>query len=196
MRVQSHALPLSEAERSGLLPDRIRDADAAEVVRERGAPHERHRGGREAQPPGGGLGEVGDARRVLAKPRRLEVGERARSPRMRRRPVSPSIQICGAGSISSACCPHARLIELGEDVGEVARSELGEPRLVRRARSTLDDGACLLGAGGGLRNTETSRATCTSRIGSGNLVAARDARESQPVPTLEHVFERRLDAAN
>ena len=99
--MESHPLPFAEPERSRLLPDRVRDADATEVVRECGAPHERHRLCREAHAPGGCLGEIGHARRMLAKPRRLETGERcdgreggidfvARDP------------ICGNGSISSA----------------------------------------------------------------------------------------------
>ena len=76
VRVQPHALPFAEPERARLLPDRVRHADAAEVVRERGASHERDGVRRQAHAPGGGLGELGHARRVLAQPRRLEAGDR------------------------------------------------------------------------------------------------------------------------
>ena len=69
MRMEAHPLPFPEPERPGLLPDRIRHAHAAEVVRERGPAQERHGGCREAHAPGGGLGELGHGRRVLAKPR-------------------------------------------------------------------------------------------------------------------------------
>ena len=41
VRMQPHALPLAEPERPGLLPDRVRDADAAEVGRKRRTPEER-----------------------------------------------------------------------------------------------------------------------------------------------------------
>ena len=67
--MESNALPLAEAEGSLLLPDRVRHADASEVVRERGAAHERDGVVREAHSPRGGLGELGHARRVLAQPR-------------------------------------------------------------------------------------------------------------------------------
>ena len=145
--MESHALPLSEPERPRLLPDRVRDADATEVVRERGATHERHGSCGESQAPGGGLGELGHARRVLAKPRRLETGERgdgreggvdplARDPDLRER--------LGLERL----LPHPRLVQLGEEVVEVPHGEIGEPGVVRGARSTLDDGSCLVGARG------------------------------------------------
>ena len=67
--MEPHPLPLSESERPRLLPDGIRHADAAKVVCECGAPYERDGRVREAHAPGGGLGELGHAGRVLAKPR-------------------------------------------------------------------------------------------------------------------------------
>src|SRR5438874_9914903 len=76
MRVEPHPLPLSEAQPSGFLPGCVRHADAAEVVRERGPPHECHGSFRQSETPGRGLREIGYTRRVLAKPRRLETGER------------------------------------------------------------------------------------------------------------------------
>ena len=42
VRVQSYSLPLSESKAPRFLPDRVRHADAAEVVRECGMPKERH----------------------------------------------------------------------------------------------------------------------------------------------------------
>ena len=69
VRMEPDALPLAESQRAGLLPDRIGHADAAEVMCERGASHERDGGVWEAHTPGGGLGELRHARRVLAQPR-------------------------------------------------------------------------------------------------------------------------------
>src|SRR6476659_2439791 len=74
--MQPYPLPLAEAERPGLLPDRVRDADATEVGRERGAPQEHDVLRRELEAPRGRLCEVGHARGVLAEPRRLETGQR------------------------------------------------------------------------------------------------------------------------
>ena len=133
VRVESHPLPFPEPEGAGLLPDRVRHADAAEVVRERCAPDERHGRRGEAHPPGGGLGELGHACRVLAQPRRLEAGERgdrheggvdpfARDPELRER--------LGLERL----LPHPRLVQVAEQVGEVLRGELGEPGLVRGTR--------------------------------------------------------------
>ena len=192
MGVEPHPLPLAEPERPRLLPDRVRHADAAEVVRERGAPHERDRVRREAHAPRRGLGELRHARRVLAKPRRLEIGERgdgheggvdpfARDPDLRKRLDLQRL------------LPHPRLVQLGEHLVEVARGEIGESRLVRRARSTLDDCACLLGAGGGEKDGDVSRHVQETHR-QRDRVAAGDTREPQPVPALEDVFERRLGA--
>ena len=72
-RTRSHS---PEAQPARLLPDRVRHADPAEVVCERGAAHQRHLGGRKAGAPGCGLGELGHAHRVLSEPRRFEVDER------------------------------------------------------------------------------------------------------------------------
>ena len=110
----------------------------------------------QAHAPRGGLGELGHAGRVLAKPRRLEIGERgdrreggvdpfARDPDLRERLELQRL------------LPHPRVVELGEDLVEVAPGELGEPRLVRRARPALDDRACLLRAGGGEEDRDVSR---------------------------------------
>ena len=65
VRMEPHALPFPEAEGTRLLPDRVRHAQAADVVGKRGAPHERHGVGPEAHPPGSRLGKLGHAGRVL-----------------------------------------------------------------------------------------------------------------------------------
>ncbi len=112
--MQAHALPLPESEAPRLLPDRVRHADPAEIVRERGAAHEGHGRCGEVHAPRGGLGELGHAGRVLTKPRRLEIGEcRDRreggvdpftgDPDLRRRLDLERL------------LPHPRLVEFGED---------------------------------------------------------------------------------
>ena len=191
VRMEAHALPLAEPERAGLLPDGVRDAHAAEVARERRAPHGVHLAGGEAEAPRRRLGEVGDAGRVLPEPRRLEPGERGegtergvdalvRDPQLRQR--------LGVERL----LPHARLVEPVEQVVEVAHREVGEPRLVRRAVSALDHGAGLVGAGGGEEERDVP-ADVQEPDRQRQLVAA-DGREAASVPAGEHVLERRLHA--
>src|SRR5581483_11264997 len=64
------------AEGTRLLPDRVRHPDAAEVGGECRPAQEGDVPRRQTESPRGGLGELGDAGRVLAEPRRLEPGER------------------------------------------------------------------------------------------------------------------------
>ena len=71
--MQAHALPLAGAERALLVPDRIRDAEPAEVVDEPRAPQ--HLRVRQAQPRARLRDEVGDRSRVAEGVRRLEVDE-------------------------------------------------------------------------------------------------------------------------
>src|SRR6185437_17179585 len=76
MGVQADALPLAEGQRSRLLPDGIRDADATEILGERGSSQQCDRVAVETHTPSGALAEVGHAGRVLAQPRRLETCDR------------------------------------------------------------------------------------------------------------------------
>ena len=71
-----HALPLAGAERPGLVPDRVRDAQAAEVVHEAGAPQQcapRRRPGRAG--PAGSAASSATRARVTERVGRLEVDE-------------------------------------------------------------------------------------------------------------------------
>ena len=191
MRMEAHSLPLAESERPRLLPDRVRHADAAEVVRERGAPHESHGSSRETHAPGGCFGELGHTRRVLAEPGRLEPGERgdrreggvellACDPHLRKR-----LDLEGL-------LPHPRLVQVGKKVVEILQGEAGEARVVRGACSTFDDGPRLLRARGGEEERDVPpdvQETHRQR----NLVAA-GVREPASVPAREDVLERCLDA--
>ena len=106
---------------------------------------------------------------------------------------SPAIQICGDGSIASACS-HIRVSSSSARiVGEAARGEIGQSRLVCPARPLLDHRAGGLRSSGG-QKTEMSRATCTSRIGKGIASPPATTREVQAVPALKDVFECRLGA--
>ena len=184
VRVEPHAFPLSEAEPSGFLPDRVRHADAAEVVRERGAPNERHGGCRQSEPPGGGLREIGNTRRVLAQPRRLETGEcgdrheggvdlLASDPELRERLDLERL------------LPHPRLVQLGEELVEVplARARRAEAR----TRRPLDVRSTARASSGpeAERKREMSRATCRRRIGNGiaSPRASGNPRPSQRAKT-------------
>jgi hypothetical protein len=74
VRVETDALPLAGAERSLLVPDRIRDAQPAEIVEIAGAPHGRRELGQPVlhRPA---RGELGDRLRVAEQVRRLQVDE-------------------------------------------------------------------------------------------------------------------------
>ena len=188
--MQSHALPLAEPERAGLLPDRVRDADAAEVVRERGAPQEvTESAGRPMRHAAASASSAtpvecsrsqGDLSPVIAAiVRERRVDPVAREPDQRRRlALEPDL-------------PHPRLVELGEHLVEVPRGELGEPRLVGAARSPLDDRACLSPPGGQEERDVPRHVQEAHR--QRDLVAGH-VRESPPVPAREDVLERLLDA--
>ena len=191
MRVEPDPLPLSEAEPSGFLPDRIRHADAAEILRERCASQERYGSRRQSQTPRGGLCEIGDAGRVLAKPWRLETGERG-DGHERCVDFSPGIQTCGNGSISSTCShirvssSSARISSKFRRASSASRGSYAAP--VRRSmtpRASTGPAA--------ERKREMSRPTCKRRIGNG-IASPRDVREPPSVPAREHELQRSLDA--
>ena len=192
VRMQPHAFPLAEAERPGLLPDRVRDADPAEVGRERGAPQERDGLRRQAQAPGGGLGEVGDGGRMLAEPGRLEAGERGEGGEAGVDPVSGEADL-GKRLALERVLPHPRVVQLGAHVVEVPHGELGQARIVRGARSALEDGARVVGAGGGEEERVVPRHVEETRRQRQRLTADA-ARRPLAVPAREDVLERRLDS--
>jgi hypothetical protein len=173
-----------------LLPDRIRDTDPAEVVRERGAPQKRDRVGREAHPPGSRFGEVGNGRRVLTEPRRLEPGDRRDRGECGVDPVTGDPLQRGRLAVHRLR-PHVRVVELGKEVVEVPRGELGESRIVRCARATLDDRPRLVCARGGEEEGDVPRHVQQAHR-QGDRVA-RDVGDSPSVPACEDVLERRLD---
>ena len=75
IRMHAHPLPLARSERPALVPDRVRDAEPAEVVHEAGAPERDDLG--IAQPelrPGLG-GELRDGARMAERVRRFQVDE-------------------------------------------------------------------------------------------------------------------------
>ena len=94
MRTRSHS---PAAERSALVPDRVRDAEPAEVVDQPGAPERARLGRRQPELGAGGRGEVADRPRVPQRVRRLQVDEvgdrqqgRVEAARPRRRPRAPA----------------------------------------------------------------------------------------------------------
>ena len=70
--------------------------------------------------------------------------------------------------------------------------ELGEPRLVRGTRPTLDDGPCLVGACGGEEEGDVPRNVQETHRQRDRVAAG--VRESPSVPAREDVLERCLDA--
>jgi len=60
VRVHTHALPLSRPKRTALVPDRVRDTEAAEVVDEPGPAQRVNLGARETDLVAGRRGEFGD----------------------------------------------------------------------------------------------------------------------------------------
>src|SRR5581483_160100 len=98
--------------------------------------------------PRGGLGELGDAGRVLAEPRRLEPGER-------RERAEPGVdRLSGQAGLRERLAlerafPDAGVVELRADLVEVARSQTGEARVVGRAGPALEHRACIVGTCGG-----------------------------------------------
>ena len=138
--MQTYAFPLAEAERPRLLPDRVRHADAPQVVREGGAPKQCDGVRRQLQPPGGRLGKVRHVGRVLAEPRRLEVRQGSDGAEAGIDPVVREMEMRKWLALQRVV-PHARLVELGERIVEIPQRELDEPRLVRLAGPTLEDRA-------------------------------------------------------
>ena len=189
--METHALPLSESEWAWLLPDRVRHTDPAEVVRERGTAHERDGRVRQPQAPGSGLGEIGHARRVLAQPRRLEARERGDGHEGGVDPLACDPDLRKRLGLD-CLLPHARLVQLGEEIVEVRERELREPGLIRFARSTLDDTPCLVRASGGEEERDVP-AHVQETHRQRDLVAAGIGK-SLAVPAGEDVLERCLDA--
>ena len=188
--MEPHTFPVSEAERPRLLPDRVRHAHATEVAHERGATHERHGSRRQAQAPGGSLRELCHCRRMLAEPRRLQTREGgdgreagvdplAREPNVRER-------------LRRQCLlPHACLVQLVEEVGEVPHGEPSEPRVVGGTRTTLDHGPGLVRPRGREEEGDVPRHVQQTHR-QGDLVAA-DVWKPTAVPAREDVLERCLD---
>ena len=127
---------------------------------------------------------------MLAQPRRLEVGERGDGHEGSVEPLAGDPDL-GRRLDLQRLLPDPRLVQPGEDVVEVARGELGQARLVGRARSTLDHRARLLRSGGGEKDGDIPRHVQEAHR-QRDRVAADETRESEPVPALEDVLERRL----
>ncbi len=105
---------------------------------------------------------------------------------------SPVIRTCGNGSVSRACS-HIRVSSRpSSELAETPHGELGETRLVRRARSALDDGARLVGARRGEKQGDVP-AHVQKAHRQRDLVAS-DVWESSPVPAREDELERSVDA--
>ena len=75
VRLHAHAFPLAGAERPGLVPDRIGDAEPAEVVHQAGAAQRAHFGGRQSQQRSRRRAELRDRARVAERVRRLQIDE-------------------------------------------------------------------------------------------------------------------------
>ncbi len=83
--VEPDALPLAGAERAGLVPDRVRDAEPAEVVDEPRATKRADLAAGKAELEAGLGGQIGDRARVTEGVGRLQVDEvRDREQRRRR----------------------------------------------------------------------------------------------------------------
>jgi hypothetical protein len=190
--VQLHALPVGETEAPGLLPDRVRYRDSAEVERERGAPHYCHVVLRKTEAPGGRLGELGRALGVAAQPVGLEVGE---CPDQAKRGVDlvaghPLLRRRLGGD---RLVPDQRVVEPVEQLVEVVGREGGHVRVVGAARALLDHLARPFGARGGQDDRDVTRDMehpCRRR----DRLPSGRAREPVPVPALEDVREVRDNA--
>jgi hypothetical protein len=75
VRVQPHPLPLAGSQRARLVPDRVRDTQAPEVVDERGAPQQARLVLGQAEPAGRRRRELRDCAGVPERVRRLEIDE-------------------------------------------------------------------------------------------------------------------------
>ena len=73
--MQAHTLPLARAERSALVPDRVRDPEPPKVVHEPGATQRPRLRFGEAKPGPGLGGEIGHRARVAQAIGRLEIDE-------------------------------------------------------------------------------------------------------------------------
>ena len=73
--MHANALPFAGTERPGLVPDRVRDPEPAEVVRETGAAQQLDVGLREPKLRAGNGGKIRDRVRVAERVRRFEVDE-------------------------------------------------------------------------------------------------------------------------
>ena len=189
--MEADSLPLPESEWSGLLPDRIRHAHAAQVVCQRGVAQAGHGSRRQPDPPGGGLRQLGHPGGVAAKPRRLEAGERRDGHEGGIHPFACHPDLRKRLDLQRLL-PDSRLVQLGEQVDEVSAREISEPRVVGLTRSTFDHGASLVRARGGEEERHVPGHVQETH-GQRDLVAT-DVRESPPVPACEDVLERGLDA--
>ena len=147
--------------------------------------------GVEIRAPGGGLGELGDGRAVLAQPRRLEpvIAAIAAKPASI---GSPCSQIGGkarsrARSPTSAARPTRRASRRGS-------RRRARPAAAHRRRPArlLEHGARLVGARGGEEQRGVLGDVQETHRQRDRL--ARGGREAEPVPAREDVLERLLDA--
>ena len=119
-----HALPLARAERPGLVPDRVRHAEPAEVV------HEARRGAACAPPPSDRPSCVAGCARRGRRPRASGRGctatsgrRSSRSPAAPRRTRSPESTTASAGSASITASQRPDRVEPAEDLLRLGAQE-------------------------------------------------------------------------
>ena len=189
VRVQAHALPVAEPERPGLLPDRVRHADAAEVERQRGAPHARTASSgvksRRHAAASASSATPSACPRSQCDLRSVNAATTPNAASI----SSPAIQRTGARLGGDRLVPDPRLVEPEEERVEVLERERGERRLVRRARAPLDHRARLVGAGGREEDRDVARHVQQPR-GQRDRLAGDARREPVAVPALEDERQR------
>jgi hypothetical protein len=159
-------------------------------VRERGATDGRNDIRSKPCTPRGRFGELGNTRRMLAEPGRLEIGERSDRGESSRDSIAVHPYLRKRLTLEGLL-PHPRLVEIREQLFEVANGELGELWVVRRARATLDDVASLFTAGCGQEERDVSRDVQETDWERQRIAA--DVREPASVPAREDELERGLD---
>ena len=175
-------------ERPALVPDRVRDAEPAEVVDEPGPAHERRRPPSE-QPEVARrrAGEVGDAARVADASTATSGRRSRRSPRARRRARSSESTIASAGSASITASQVVTASRSRSSVGASAQNDLHQRRVELRAAALAGDRDRRLDAaargGRPRRRRRGSRAAPRSRISSPFSLG----RHALAVPALERL---------
>ena len=186
--MEANPFPFTGAERPRLVPDRVGDAEPAEIVHETGTPQRANLRIRQSELGAGGRRQVSDRSGMPKRVRRLEVDEvRDRRERVVKTITGQHHRQSGLGVDHRV--PGRDRVEARQDRLRLARHQLGERRVELLAATPLRELPCRLHAADPERDLrELGQLGDTRR--QRDLLALQLAWPAVPVPLLVGAAER------